>query len=196
MSHSFKVRPIHFYDGFSFDIRVDITSQYLSPEDEGYYHKSLLLYPYKKKFGTKRSINFNYDQDLKIEVTIENNFTDVEEQRVQKYITYYLNNITSLKENPKYKDLGTPKIHLEFELSSADFLTFEAAEMYLTEEKWVEVEEKLSKADKEKADKKKRDLKAKNATNTTKEEDQGNSSESNPNDNSEQKQENNDQQEN
>jgi hypoxia up-regulated 1 len=22
MSHSFKVRPIHFYDGFSFDIRI------------------------------------------------------------------------------------------------------------------------------------------------------------------------------
>lgn len=153
MSHSFKVRPIHFYDGFSFDIRVEISSQHLQPEDEGYYYKSILLYPYKKKFGTRRSINFNYDQDLRIDVTVLNNYTEVESQKVTKYLTYYLNNITSLKENPKYKDLGVPKIHLEFELSSANFVTFEAAEIYFTEEKWVEVEEKVSKADKEKAEK-------------------------------------------
>jgi hypoxia up-regulated 1 len=41
MSHSFKVRPIHFYDGFSFDIVIDITSLDLKPEDEGYYSKQI-----------------------------------------------------------------------------------------------------------------------------------------------------------
>lgn len=61
MSHSFKVRPIHLSDGFSFDIGVEIKSADLTPEDEGYFYKSILLFPYKKKYGSHRSINFNSD---------------------------------------------------------------------------------------------------------------------------------------
>jgi hypothetical protein len=101
-----------------------------------------MLYPYKKRFGTKRSINLNHDGNLRIDVTVLQNHSDVEADREFKYITYFLNNITALKENEKYKNLCVPRINLEFDLSSADFLTFEAAELILNETQIVEVEDR------------------------------------------------------
>jgi hypoxia up-regulated 1 len=54
MSHSFKVRPIQFTDGFSFEMVMDIT-------DESGYNKSVALFPYKKRYGAKKSVTFNHD---------------------------------------------------------------------------------------------------------------------------------------
>jgi hypothetical protein len=39
------------------------------------------------------------------------------------------------------KDLGVPKIHLEFELTSNEFLSFELAEVWLNETQIIEVED-------------------------------------------------------
>lgn len=77
-------------------------------------------------------------------------------------MTYYLNNITAFKENEKYKDLGVPKIHLEFEVDSADFLVFEEAEAWLNETQIVEV-----------AEEKKVEKKKKNETSTSKDSKEG-----------------------
>lgn len=60
-------------------------------------------------------------------------------------MTYFLNNITGLKTNELYKDLGVPKIHLEFEISSDEFLIFEVAELWLNETKVFDVEIELPK---------------------------------------------------
>ena len=84
-----------------------------------------------------------------------------------KYITYYLNNISAVKEHPKYKTLGTPKIHLEFDLSSHDFLVFEAADIVLNETIIVEVEDKVFPESKNKRnDTKKAKNETKNETKT------------------------------
>lgn len=54
-------------------------------------------------------------------------------------MTYLLNNITHLKSDEQYKHLGVPKIHLEFEITSDEFLTFEVAELWLSEIKVFDV---------------------------------------------------------
>lgn len=147
-SHSFRVRPIHFYDGFSFDIELQISSLDLKEGDANYFYKSIALYSYKKKFGTKKTVNFNYDENVKIEVKISNPNTNnvfysiyynQETERVTNYMTYTLNNISDLKTNENYSSLGVPKIHLEFDISSNEFLTFEVAEIWLNETKVMEV---------------------------------------------------------
>jgi hypoxia up-regulated 1 len=61
MSHSFKVRPIQLTDGFSFEMQMEIT------DDKG-YNKNFTLFPYKKRYGAKKSIAFNHDENLKIEI--------------------------------------------------------------------------------------------------------------------------------
>lgn len=38
-SHSFKVRPVHYYDGFSFDIGIEISSLELKEGDDNYFYK-------------------------------------------------------------------------------------------------------------------------------------------------------------
>ena len=97
------------------------------------------MYSYKKKFGSNRKLSFPYDGNLRIDVTIRNNFTDNEADREFKYLTYLLNNISAIKEDPKYKDLGTPKIQLEFDIESAGFLIFEVAEALLNETTIIEI---------------------------------------------------------
>ena len=62
-----------------------------------------------------------------------------ETDRVTNYMTYMLNNISDLKTNENYSSLGVPKIHLEFDISSNEFLTFEVAEIWLNETKVIEV---------------------------------------------------------
>ena len=61
MSHSFKVRPIQLTDGFSYEMEMEIS------DDKGYY-KNLTLFPYKKRYGAKKSVAFNHDENVKIEI--------------------------------------------------------------------------------------------------------------------------------
>ena len=59
MSHSFKVRPIQLTDGFSFEMQFEIS------DDNGFY-KNFTLFPYKKRYGARKAITLNHDENLKI----------------------------------------------------------------------------------------------------------------------------------
>ena len=49
----------------------------LSDQDENFYKRQLLLYPYKTKFDTVREIKFKLDHNIKIEIDILDNFTHI-----------------------------------------------------------------------------------------------------------------------
>jgi hypothetical protein len=59
-------------------------------------------------------------------------------------VTYYLNNITAVKEDERLKKLGIPKIHLEFESNSQEFLRFNEANLVLEEVQLIEIREKTN----------------------------------------------------
>ena len=54
ISTIYRVRPVHFYDGYEFDIQVIIKA--LNPEDD--FYKQVILFPRKTRFGTKKSLAF------------------------------------------------------------------------------------------------------------------------------------------
>lgn len=81
LSHSFKVRPIHFYDGFSFNWTLDIIG-----ED---YSKSFDLFGYKKKYGSIRNFEFSYDKELNLSVGIIKDGVKI------PFATYHLTNISN-----------------------------------------------------------------------------------------------------
>ena len=65
MSHSFRVRPVHFYDAFDFDIQIEIThfesnssnnNDTETPEEIALFNKSVVLFPAGKRFGTRRAV--------------------------------------------------------------------------------------------------------------------------------------------
>lgn len=56
---------------------MNINSHELSPEDDSYYNKDVLLYPYKTRYGTKREVNLKRTDNLKIQVDILDNFTHI-----------------------------------------------------------------------------------------------------------------------
>jgi len=51
-SHSFKVRDIWLDDGFNFEILMKISN--LNESEVEKFNKNLTLYPFKKRFGTKK----------------------------------------------------------------------------------------------------------------------------------------------
>ena len=58
LSHSFILKDIHLNDGYSYESELIISNldENITSESENYYYKKLILFPYKKKFGFKKSI--------------------------------------------------------------------------------------------------------------------------------------------
>lgn len=123
-SHSFKVRDIWLDDGFNFEIFMKISNLNPVASEEEKFNKSLTLYPFKKRFGTKKQISFSYDKDLQIEMFIKN-----ESGAQELFAQYNLTNISNLSNHEWFKEFGKPKIYLDFELNSLDVIFFEAADI-------------------------------------------------------------------
>lgn len=56
-SLSFRVRPIWLNDGFNFDVMMTVRGL----ESDDNYHKSITLFPFKKRFGSKRVLSFTHN---------------------------------------------------------------------------------------------------------------------------------------
>ena len=141
-SHSFKVRKIWFNDGFNFDVNLIIKNEdkSITSEDDDYYFKNITLFASKKRFGSKRVLNFSNKNNDILEIN-----TISQEGIEKKYCQHSLSNITNFSTHKKYKDLGRPKIHLQFSLSSANVVDFELAEVHLNETEIYEAYEKVNK---------------------------------------------------
>ena len=67
MSHSFRVRPVHFWDTFDFDIQIDITHFDVNKSEEVVdnvaedFNKSVVLFPAGKRFGARRAVTLNQE---------------------------------------------------------------------------------------------------------------------------------------
>lgn len=54
MSTIYRVKPVHFYDGYDFDIQLSIKG--LDESDD--FSKELTLYPRRSRFNSKKSVGF------------------------------------------------------------------------------------------------------------------------------------------
>lgn len=138
ISTIFKVKPVHFYDGYEFDLQVVVRG--LNPDDS--YLKESILFPRKTRFGTKKSVAFKHDQDLQVQVN------QLQDGRTTSLLTLNLTNISqtaaSLDQNH-----SKPKVSMLFRLGSILPIEVEQVAMSSEETKEVEVEqvEKVTKED-------------------------------------------------
>lgn len=66
-SRSFRIRDILLADGYNFGVKAEITNLDQTEESSpDYYHKSFTLFPIKKRFGTKKSVNFANKNNVKV----------------------------------------------------------------------------------------------------------------------------------
>lgn len=54
MSTIYRVKPVHFYDGYDFDIQLNIKG--LDESDD--FSKELNLFPRKSRFNSRKSVGF------------------------------------------------------------------------------------------------------------------------------------------
>lgn len=60
ISTIYRVKPVHFYDGYEFDLQVIVKGL---QEGDSYFKESM-LFPRKTRFGSKKSVAFKHDKDL------------------------------------------------------------------------------------------------------------------------------------
>jgi len=135
LSASFKTRQIYMNDGYNFDIRVELRDidapQTTGDEEVTGLNKQAVLFPTKTRFGSKKILAFDHNQDLK--ATFFATLTgETEESQIIKF------EVTGLKEaleSSKFagKDIGTPKVNLHFRLNPLGFVELSKAEATIEE---------------------------------------------------------------
>ena len=69
IAKKFKVKGIHLYDGFNFEIRAVIRNldENLQEGDEGYIFKNVTVFNKKTRFGITKEINFRSKHNIIVE---------------------------------------------------------------------------------------------------------------------------------
>ncbi|EGR34515.1 hypothetical protein IMG5_009240 [Ichthyophthirius multifiliis] len=142
-SSSFRVKKIYLNDGYNFDIRMKIQDLVVDEnqqedkdgEENKSFQKETVLFQAKKRFGSRKTLTFKHDKDLKISL-----FTQDYEGNTQNLVSYIVNNITQITQNEKYQGFGKPKLSLMFELGSIKIVDMIQVNAALNITQIVEVE--------------------------------------------------------
>lgn len=65
-SGSFRVRDIFLNDGYNYLVKAEITNldEEIKEGHPDYIHKSFTLFPYKQRFGSKKTVSFQTKENL------------------------------------------------------------------------------------------------------------------------------------
>lgn len=140
ISTIFRVKPVHFYDGYEFDLQVLIHG--LNQDDT--FHKESILFPRKTRFGSKKSVAFKHDKDLQVKVN------QLIGDDVVTLVTLNITNVTEVSESLRdNQNFSRPKISMVFKLGSMLPIEIENVVMTSEENKQVEVKQvnKITKDD-------------------------------------------------
>jgi len=174
VSTSFKVRHVGMADVNSFPVAVDLTDLSVgkeekkgggglfgigkkksddakkSKDDEDAWAKHATIFKLGAKLGIKKTIAFSYDKDVHVEVNYEESDTlpigtglSIEQ--------YDVSGIAEFAKEMADKELGTPKISLQFELDSSGLTQLVKAEAVVEEIVMVEEEVEIEDEEEEKA---------------------------------------------
>jgi len=180
VSTSFKVRHVGMADVNTFPVAVDLTDLSVGKEekksggglfgigknkgdeakkggDDGNWAKHATIFKLGAKLGGKKTIAFSHDEDVHVELSYEESDTlpigtgvSIEQ--------YDVSGIAEFAKEMEEKELGTPKVSLQFELDNSGLTRLVKAEAVVEEivmvEEEVEVEddEAEAAADDKKAD--------------------------------------------
>lgn len=89
LSHSFKVRPVWLYDGNNYDIVVYFRD--LENTGETPFEKNMTVFPFKYRFGGKKTVSVHYDKNLRMDLVRRN-----EDGSEELLTTMNITNITEI----------------------------------------------------------------------------------------------------
>ena len=201
VSTSFKVRHVGLADVNPFPIAVDLTDLSVGKEekksggglfgkkkdddkkkkkkggdDDDEWAKHATIFKLGSKLGVKKTIAFSYDKDVHVEVNYEEN-DNLPIGTGLSIEQYDVSGIAEFAKEMADKELGTPKVSLQFELDGSGITKLIKAEAVVEEtvmvEEEVEVDDEEEKKEEteEKAEEKKDDDAEKEAETETKEDD-------------------------
>lgn len=64
ISTIYRVKPVHFYDGYEYALQVLIRGV----EQEDKFFKQTILFPRKTRYGSKKSVAFVHDRNVEVKV--------------------------------------------------------------------------------------------------------------------------------
>jgi len=202
VSTSFKVRHVGLADVNPFPIAVDLTDLSVGKEekksggglfgkkkdddkkkkkkggddDDDEWAKHATIFKLGSKLGVKKTIAFSYDKDVHVEVNYEEN-DNLPIGTGLSIEQYDVSGIAEFAKEMADKELGTPKVSLQFELDGSGITKLIKAEAVVEEtvmvEEEIEVDDEEEKKEEteEKAEEKKDDDAEKEAETETKEDD-------------------------
>ncbi|KAL7534489.1 hypothetical protein ACHAXR_006880 [Thalassiosira sp. AJA248-18] len=169
VSTSFKVRHVGMADVNTFPVAVDLTdlsvgkeekkggnglfgigkkkgddSKKSKDDDDDVWAKHATIFKLGSKLGVKKTIAFSYDKDVHVEV----NYEESETLPIGTGVSieqYDVSGVADFAKEMKEKELGTPKVSLQFELDTSGLTQLIKAEAVVEEivmvEEEVEVED-------------------------------------------------------
>ncbi|KRX01822.1 hypothetical protein PPERSA_00532 [Pseudocohnilembus persalinus] len=153
-SGSFRVREILLNDGFNYQVRAEISNldENIKEGDAQYYQKSFTLFPYKQRFGSKKTVSFQTQENMQIKL-----FTIDYDGNEAPYAVYNLTNVDKIKNDKFYQENTQSKVSLEFEISGVDgFFLNQAVSKYNYTKRENLSEKELKKLEKDKVRKEKK----------------------------------------
>jgi hypoxia up-regulated 1 len=183
-SSSYKVRKVFLTQHPEFEIKLKVSpldDSFVPPqaetegEDSLNYFKDVTLYRQSDFLGQKKTVNLNYDRNMKVELSMVTT-DDSGESREEPVVTYSLDEIEkhSLGEIAQKHNSTFPKVSLSFVLSRSQFIKLKEVKVKIDETVIEEVVPEPTKTDKtdktDKADKEDSDSEAQEGeAHTTKE---------------------------
>ena len=185
VSTSFKVRHVGMADVNSFPIAVDLTDlsnkdekvasaagglfgigkkkgedakKKKGKDDEEEWAKHATIFKTGSKLGTKKTIAFSYSKDVHVEV----NYEESENLPIGTGLSieqYDVSGVAEFAKEMAEKDLGTPKVSLQFEITTSGLTQLIKAEAVVEEVVMVDVEEEVEDDEEEAAAESKDDKK-------------------------------------
>lgn len=128
-SPSFRVRDLRLNDGFNFEVRLLIKNiRPTDPTDEKFINKTVTLFRYKQRFGSKKNIVFKHmPTNLMLEVYAVYMNATTAAAEPELLAIYRMHAIENIKKDPLFArgECPRPKYHLQFSINSVDIVQFD-----------------------------------------------------------------------
>jgi len=153
ISTAFRVRQVGLVDISPFAVGVTLEDletdeEKKSDEDEDAWRKKATIFKANGKIGVKKTIAFTHDQDVHVSL----DYSDPEKLPAGAKVElqrYKVSGVSAFAKEMEEKDLGKPKISLQFELSQSGTTALIKAEAAVEETYTVEVEVEIDDDDEE-----------------------------------------------
>jgi hypoxia up-regulated 1 len=149
-STAFRVRHVGLTDISPFSISVSLSDLGEIAENDEAWSKSAVIFKANGKVGVKKTIAFTHDRDIVCGLDYTKEDVNLPAGTERSLERYNITGVTEFAKKMAEKDLGKPKVSLQFELDSSGVTSLVKAEAVVEEtytvQEEIEVDDKVANA--------------------------------------------------